>query len=38
MPDNLGGTSGGGLWQITLERDFDGRLEIKDCLLSGVAF
>ena len=38
MPDRIGGTSGAGLWQITLARDSDGHLKVKDCLLSGVAF
>jgi hypothetical protein len=38
MPDNIGGTSGGGLWQILLRQERDGRIKAVDCLLSGLAF
>jgi hypothetical protein len=38
MPDRLGGTSGAGLWQIILDEGSEGKRQIRECLLSGVAF
>ncbi|PWJ89524.1 hypothetical protein C8D77_107168 [Mesorhizobium loti] len=38
MPGNIGGTSGGGLWQILLKQEADCRIRPVDCLLSGLAF
>jgi hypothetical protein len=37
MPHNIGGTSGAGLWQVLLIENA-GRIELRECLLSGVAF
>lgn len=38
LPDRIGGTSGGGLWQCLLRRAPDGGLEVSECLFSGLAF
>ncbi|RWN52716.1 hypothetical protein [Mesorhizobium sp.] len=38
LPDRIGGTSGGGLWQCLLSRAPDGSLEVSECLFSGLAF
>ncbi|RUX21597.1 hypothetical protein EOA27_05690 [Mesorhizobium sp. M2A.F.Ca.ET.037.01.1.1] len=37
MPNNIGGTSGGGLWQVLLRQKPNG-VEVSECLLSGLAF
>lgn len=37
-PENYGGFSGGGLWHVLIERSRNGAVEIKDRILSGVAF
>ena len=37
-PDNYQGVSGGGIWQITIVPPVDGRIEIRECYLSGVVF
>ncbi len=37
-PQSFGGYSGAGLWQTPLRRRTDGSLEMKEVLLSGVAF
>jgi len=38
LPMSFGGTSGGGLWQVPLLGSAKGELEIKEMILSGVAF
>jgi hypothetical protein len=37
-PRDFGGFSGGGLWQVRVERVPEGNPKVKDVLLSGVAF
>lgn len=37
-PESFGGFSGGGLWQVPLIRDQNGRLRAKERIMSGVAF
>lgn len=37
-PRSFGGFSGGGLWQVPVMRTPEGELEVKELLLSGVAF
>ncbi|TAK06472.1 hypothetical protein EPO44_05370 [bacterium] len=37
-PRNFGGMSGGGLWQVTLEKDSHGELTRQTPLLSGIVF
>lgn len=37
-PESFGGFSGGGLWQVPLSRGASGELQIKERILSGVAF
>jgi len=36
-PDNYGGVSGGGIWQV-LVKEQDGEAQVSECLLSGVDF
>lgn len=38
MPNSFGGASGGGLWQGLITKHLDGRLELRDVVLSGVIF
>jgi len=38
MPETFGGTSGGGLWQVRISRSADGRLKLREVVLSGVIF
>lgn len=38
LPTSFGGVSGGGLWQVTIERLNDGRYISRRYLLSGVAY
>ncbi len=37
-PQSFEGFSGGGLWQILIEKPENGDLQVKECILSGVAF
>ncbi len=37
-PMSFGGVSGGGLWQVIIDRRCDGELILKEIILSGVAF
>lgn len=38
LPESYGGISGGGLWQVPIQRSPDGKLKAKEPILSGVAF
>jgi hypothetical protein len=38
LPKSFGGLSGGGLWQVTLQKPPNGQLEPGDPILSGVIF
>ena len=38
LPDSFGGVSGGGIWQVPLSRNNQGRLEPDEYILSGVMF
>lgn len=38
MPTSFGGASGGGLWQGLIAKHPDGRLSLRDVILSGVIF
>jgi hypothetical protein len=38
VPQNFGGISGGSLWQVTFNKDQNGKPIVKDRILSGVVF
>ena len=38
LPNSFGGISGGGVWQVPLSKNSDGRLSQDEYILSGVAF
>lgn len=38
LPQSFGGVSGGGLWQVPIQRSAEGKLHATEPILSGVAF
>lgn len=38
LPSSFGGCSGGGIWQVPLRKNEEGKIEAEEHLLSGVVF